>query len=245
LRSQSVAEKTLALPDGSLNDYSSTLAAVSKELENPVWRHANARVVIADHWVRYAIVPWSLELADDDERLAHGRLILRQVYGDEMGDWTVALAETIAGHARLVCAIPSQLQVGLQSVLELAGLRLLSLEPHLVVAFERWRSRMPGVGGWFVTIDEGSLAAVRLERDSWEEVHCVRIGSDWSADLKRLQTFGRLASGRSEGCKVLVDAPPWLRRVAAVTSDALEWLEADGDAVGTQQKLSQIKDLHA
>jgi hypothetical protein len=44
---------------------------------------------------------------------------------------------------------------------------------------------------------------------------------------------------------VLVDAPFWLRRVAAATSDGLEWLEADGDAVGTLEKLSQIKELHA
>jgi hypothetical protein len=199
--------------------------------------------VISDHWVRYAIAPWSPALADEEERLSHGRLILQDVYGDGMSGWTVALAETLSRRPQLVCAIPRDLQAQLQNILQPAGLRLLSLQPHLVVAFNRWRSRMPETGGWFVTIDEGSLAAVRLELDSWEEVHCVRIGSDWSADLKRLQTFGRLASGRTEGCRVLVDAPHWLRRVAAATSDGLEWLEPDGEANGTLEKLSRVKEL--
>lgn len=246
LRPRSVADRTLAVADGRPNDWSQALAAARSELQDPSWQRANARVVIADLWVRYAIAPWSRDLVDDDERLAHGKLILQQVYGDEMRDWTVRLAETVARRAQLVCAIPSQLKSDVDQVLATAGLRLLSLQPHLVVAFNRWRSRMSAAGGWFVTIDDGSLAAVRLERDSWEEVHCVRVGDDWSADLRRLQTFGRLACGPpSDGCSVLVDAPPWLRRVASARSEGLEWLESDGDGGGTLETLARIKESHA
>lgn len=246
LHPRSLAGKNLSVADARSNDWSPTLAALGNELQNPSWRQANARVVLADLWVRYAIAPWSQELVDDDERLAHGRLILQQVYGDEMHDWTVRLAETVSRRAQLVCAIPSQLKSDLERLLEPAGLRLLSLQPNLVVAFNRWRSRLSSAGGWFVTIDDGSLAAVRLEGDNWEEVHCVRVGNDWSADLNRLQTFGRLACGpMSEGCRVLVDAPPWLRRVVSARSAGLEWLESGGIGAGTLEALAQVKELHA
>ncbi|MCC7199288.1 MAG: hypothetical protein IT483_07255 [Gammaproteobacteria bacterium] len=240
-----MAENTVSVPDGSLGDWTGALAAVRRELGSPAWRAANVRVIVADHWVRYAVAPWSADLDSDAERLAHGRLVLQQIYGDDLAGMTVALADTAPRRAQLVCAMPSQLRSDLNLVLAEAGLRLVSLQPHLVVAFNRWRSRMSADGGWFVTIDEGSLAAVRLERDSWQEVHCVRIGDDWSSDLRRLQTFGRLASGRADGGRVLVDAPPWLRRVAATAGDQLEWLEPDGRIADTLEKLAQLKEAHA
>ena len=48
-------------------------------------------------------------------------------------------------------------------------------------------------GFGFVTLDEGSLAAVHFNAKQWDYVRSVRIGADWEVELKRLQTFGRLA----------------------------------------------------
>ena len=192
LRPDVVAEKSVDVSDSSANDWAQALSAVRRELAGAEWRQANARVVIADHWVRYAVVPWRRELTDDAERLAHGRLILRQVYGDEMGGWTMQLGQTVTGCAQLICAIPAALLADVGLMLQQSALRLVSLQPHLVASFNRWRSRMPESGGWFVAVDDGSLAAARLEGDNWVEVHGIRVGRDWAADLNRLRTFERL-----------------------------------------------------
>ncbi len=245
LRPRCVAENVVGVPGGGSGDWTAALVAVRRELVGPAWRDANVRVIVADHWLRYAVAPWSAELDNDAERLAHGRLVLQEIYRDDLAGMTVALADTAPRRPQLVCAMPSGLRSDLDNALGEAGLRLVSLQPHLVVAFNRWRSRMPAEGGWFVTIDEGSLAAVRLEGDRWQEVHCVRVGEDWSSDLRRLRTFGRLATGRAEGGRVLVDAPPWLRRVAATSGDELEWLEPDGRFVDTLEKLAQLKEARA
>jgi len=245
LRPVCVAEHSVPVEGGGFNGWAPALAVLAAEMADSRWRGANARVVIANHWVRYAIVPWSADLADDAERLAHGRLLLQEVYGDAIDGWTVALGETTFGRAQLACAMPSDLQAELQLVMESAGLRLLSLQPNLVVSFNRWRRRMSPAGGWLVQIDEGTLAAVRLNGESWEEVHCVRIGTNWSAELKRLQTFGRLASGRSESARVLVEAPYWLRQIASETSESLEWLDAGDNVTGTLDRLGQIAGMHA
>lgn len=245
LRPVCVAEHASAVAAGGFNGWAPALSVLSAELADARWRNANTRIVIANHWVRYAVVPWSKDLSDDAERLAHGRLLLQEIYGDAVAGWSVALGETTFGRAQLACAMPSELQAELQLILESAGLRMLSLQPHLVVSFNRWRRRISEAGGWLVQIDEGTLAAVRLNGDSWEEVHCVRIGTDWSSELKRLQTFGRLASGRSESARVLVEAPFWLRQIAAETSESLEWLDPADEVTGTLDRLAQIAGMHA
>jgi len=245
LRPVCVAERTVAVEGGGFNGWQPALAVLAAELADSRWRNANTRVIIANHWARFTIVPWSADLADDAERLAHGRLLLQEVFGDAVNGWTVALGETVTGRPQLACAIPAELPAELGDILQTAGLRTISLQPHLVVSFNRWRHRMPPAGGWLVVIDDGTLAAVRLNRDRWEEVHCVRIGTDWSAELRRLQTFGRLAGGHPDSSRVLVEAPFWLRRIAVDTSESLEWLEPGDAAAGTLEKLAQLAEMHA
>ena len=47
--------------------------------------------------------------------------------------------------------------------------------------------------------------------DGIDRVHAVRIGLDWARELKRLQTFGRLASASPADGRVYVDLPEALR----------------------------------
>jgi len=245
LRPVCLSDRTAPVEVAGVNDWGPALAVLAAELADPRWQDAGARVVIANHWVRYTIVPWRQELSDDDERLAHGRLILQEVFGDTLAGWTVALGETLTGRPQLACAMPGELRAELERVLQAAKLRTLSLQPQLVASFDRWRHRLPDAGGWLVVIDDGMLAAVRLNGDSWEEVRCVRIGSDWSAELRRLQTFGRLAGGGLGSSKVLVEAPAWLRRIAADKSEELEWLGPDESEAGTLEKLARLAEVNA
>jgi len=109
---------------------------------------------------------------------------------------------------------------------------------------------LPQTNAWFVSVEQGSLAAARLGRNGWERVHGVRIGSDWMRELKRLQTFGRLASNSPEEGQVYVDAPHAWRQVAAGTVNAgegsgLQWLEEPGGPMTTLQRLGRTRRLAA
>jgi len=249
LRPTCVADRTLPVEGGGFNDWGPSLAVLGAELRDPCWHDANVRFVVANHWVRFTMIPWSADLSDDEERLAHGRLLMHEVFGDAVNDWTLALGEAAAGQPQLACAMPSLLKTELSSMAASAKLRMVSLQPHLVVSFNRWRQRLPEAGGWLVVIDDGTLAALRLGRSGWEEVHCVRIGTDWSAELKRLQTFARLAGASAgstaEGRKVMVEAPFWLRTVAADCGEMLEWLKSDEGSGGTLERLAQLAEINA
>ncbi len=245
IRPRCVADACSDVADGSPIDWRPALAALRGYLSDSAWQGANARVVISDHWVRYAVVPWSTDIANDEERLAHGRNCLVNIYGNGADQWQVTLSEGAPGESRVACALPEQLLAEIRTTLESFSLPLISAQPQLIAAYNGWRDRLPASGGWFVSIDEGSLAAARLVRGGWDRVYSARIGTDWAIELQRLKTFGRLAAQDADSGRVYVDAPLWLRNLAGDCGTGIEWLVDDSGQSETSDPLSVLKRLYA
>jgi hypothetical protein len=197
---------------GDPNDWRAPLGVLDQVLERSQWRAASLRVVLADSWVRYALVPWAKELRSADEHASHARQVL-----------VLAVRELRARH----------------------GMKLTSLQPQLLAAYDSWRHRLPASGVWFVTIGEGTLAAARLGPGAWDRIYSVRIGSDWTRDLKRLQIFGRLACARPDEGHVYVDAPTEWRKEAGPVAKDLHWLEEDSRLASTLHHLGRMRRLAA
>jgi hypothetical protein len=189
-------------------------------------RAGAARVVVADHWARYAVVPWSGARLDAAGRLRLARYLLADTYGEEVAGWAVALDDGPPGRPILACALPQALRGTLEEALSPARLRLASLRPQLVAAFNAWRRRLPADDAWFATVDEGSLAAVHLSRGGWDRVHVARTSPDWVVELERLQALGQVTQGSGRPGRVFVEAPAALRR-GAPAGAGLEWLEEE------------------
>jgi len=226
------------------------LEALGTMLAQEPWRASRIRIVMADHWARYAIVPWVAALSSNEERLAHGRQLLGRAYGEAVAGWDVRISEAPPRATRVACAISGELIAAVRNLCLTHGCKLLSLQPQLVASYAAWRHALPESSAWFVSIEQGSMAAARLARHGWDRVHVVRIGSDWTRELKRLQTFGRLASHAPEEGRVYVEAPHAWREVAAATagsSDAggLQWLEESGAALTTLQRLCKTRRMAA
>jgi hypothetical protein len=73
----------------------------------------------------------------------------------------------------------------------------------------------------------------------------VRIGADWTVELKRLQTFGRLAGNSAQEGRVYVDAPAALRLAAGDQSADLVWLDEQAATESTAGKLEYLRRNHA
>ena len=221
--------------------WSATLNALESLLAKAEWQGAIARVVVSDHWVRYALVPFSAALSGAAEHLTHARHVLGGIYGEVVSQWTVSLADARPGTARVACALPASLIEELQLILTRYKVPLRSLQPQLVSAYNHWRGKLPDGGAWFVSIDQGSLAAARLAPGGWDRVHSVRIGADWTVELRRLQTFGRLASTTAQEGRVYVDAPAALRFAAGTSGADLIWLDEELAGESTAGKLEFMR----
>lgn len=226
------------------------LTAMAALLAQPPWSGARTRVVLADHWARYIIVPWAATLWSDEERLAHARQLLSGTYGDAIGTWDVRTTDAPPHAPRVACAIPGELVAGVAAACAAHGGTLVSLQPQLIDAYAAWRHRLPQSKSWFVSIEQGSLAAARVSSTGWDRVRSVRMGTDGMRELKRLQTFGRLARSNEEEGQVYVDAPQSWREVAVGSTSetdvsGLQWLGEPEAPLTTLQHLGRARRLAA
>jgi hypothetical protein len=218
----------IAVAGGQVGDIGPALARLAEVLAEPTWQDASARVVVADPWARYGIIAAPTTRLDAEGRLTHARYVLADTFGEALADWSVMLADTPPGRAYVACAMPGQLRTALEDVLAPARLKLVSLQPQLVVAFNAWRHRLPPNDAWFVSVDEGSLTAAHLADGAWDRVHMARLSTDWMVEIERLQTFGRLTRAAGAIGRMFVDAPIWMRKASRLGDGELEWL-AEGE----------------
>jgi hypothetical protein len=240
-----VAEQGASVEQASDGDWQASIETLERQLANELWENANVRLVVSDHWTRYAMLPWSEELARPAERVAHARMILNSIYGDVADDWTISLSDSPPHTASIISAIPTRLLDDLDAVIAARQLRLVSLQPQLIVAYNSWRDRLPDSAAWFASIDEGSLAALHLSDGRCDRIRSVRISDDWSVEMRRMQTMGRLAQGRPAEGRVFVDAPSWLRISADKSNESLEWLEDNRPPGNIADKVTLLKGMYA
>jgi hypothetical protein len=223
--------------------FEACLRLLEEQLEGGEWSDAIAKVVIADHWVRYCTVPWSDDLSAPAERLAHARQLMSDVFADSMSDWVLSVSDTRPGHGCLASALHTSLLTAIKDIAQRHGLKLSSVQPQLIAAYNSWGHALPSTSAvaWFVTLQHGSLAALRKGSAGIDRVHSVRIGADWARELKRLQTFGRLANGNPGEGKVYVDLPVPLHALRPDLGSGLEWLEESELPMTTLHQLESLR----
>lgn len=144
---------------------------------------AAATVVLSNQFLRYAVVPWQAGLSSGDEELAHARHCFVRVYGKAALQWDIRLSPLPTDGPRLASAVDAELPPALRAVLAGAGLRLRSLQPHLMRAFNRVRAGLPPHSAWFALLEPGHLCLVLLSQGRWARVSSLRIDGDWPTEL--------------------------------------------------------------
>ena len=123
-----------------------------------------ATVVLSNHFVRYAVVPWSEGLESEAEEEAFVRHHFARVHGDRAAGW--ALRWTDHGPTRLASAIDR----GLLEALRQALPRLRSVQPYLMASINRCRRSIPRSGAWLALV-EAERACVALHAGGrWRSV---------------------------------------------------------------------------
>ena len=243
-KTRTIAEHSAAVDQGA-GDWTAALEVLASELRADTWRKTRVRVIVANQWVHYELLPWSIDLSKEAERLAHARFLLEATYGDAAEQWTVALSDAVPGAPRLVSAIPTDLIEELHQLLQRHALRLVSLQPQLVAAFNLWRRCLPSSAAWFATIDQSSLVAMHIRDGRCDRVRAVRISDNWALELGRIQTMGRLAQSRPAEGPVFVDAPQRMRALATDRMGPVQWLEVEPSRGSMFARLAGLREAHA
>jgi hypothetical protein len=193
-------------PSPDQKPWAAALASLDAGLGELGRARADAVVVLSNHFVRYALVPWSDQISDRDEEESFIRLSFSRTYGAEAQYWALRMSSNGYGGAQLASAIDQELLDGLERIIVAHGMRLTSLQPHFMTAFNRWRKRIPERAAWFVVVEPGRVCVSQLEQGCWRSVRAAKSGDDWQQSLLKLleREFLVSESGTERGTVYLV-----------------------------------------
>jgi hypothetical protein len=143
-------------------------------------------VTLSHHFVRYALLPWTPALKSAEAWRAYAAQRLAAVYGAPAAPWALRVSATAARGPRIACATEQALLDALPAALGARGVRLASVQPHLMRAFNRERRALRRAARWLVVEEAGRLALALIERGAWRALRCRRVEADWRAALPAL-----------------------------------------------------------
>ena len=190
-------------------------------------------LVLADQFVRYALLPWSAALRNETQWLALARHRLTAIHGPAAAGWDVKLADTGPNGPRLACAVERELIEALAAKFVAAGATLTSVQPFLVAAFNRIRSTIGNGSCWLVVEEPGRLTLALIQRGVWIAIRSRRSDSSWRAALPEIIERESAFLALSERCtRVIVCAQgdfdtdryeAWQTRAVSYRELALAW----------------------
>jgi hypothetical protein len=148
-------------------------------------RPIEVSVILSNHFVHYAVLPWSkaLESAEDWRALARHRFAA--AHGPAAADWELRLSHGAPRGARVACAVSAELLAALAEAVAAAGARLAAVQPHLMAAFNRVRRRL-GASCWLAVEEPGRLVLALISDGEWRAIRSRRVEGDWRAQESEL-----------------------------------------------------------
>src|SRR5512135_3424902 len=108
---------------GDMRSWRTALQELETALPGYAGGKAAASVILSNHFMRYALVPWRAELAGAEEELAFTRHCFIKVYGESAQRWVLRLSPQGREAPRLASAADAELLDALRAVFDGAGIR--------------------------------------------------------------------------------------------------------------------------
>jgi len=138
-----------------------------------------AAVVLADQFVRYALLGYNETLKTPEQWQALALHRFNALHGPRAAEWQVNLTGTAPLGPRLACAVDRALITRLADVFTAAGLHLASVQPFLVAAFNRIRKSVGNGSCWIVVEEPGRLTLALIQRGAWIAIRGRRVEKGW------------------------------------------------------------------
>jgi hypothetical protein len=140
-------------------------------------------IVLSNHFVRYSLLPWNSTLTTKDEWLALARQRFAVVYGNAGDDWAFRVSETAPTGPRIVAATEQALLDAVAARIAQSGATLASVQPYLMVAYNRVRSALGAERCWLVIGEPGRLTLALIEDGVWRAVRSRVVDDRWRTEL--------------------------------------------------------------
>lgn len=196
-------------------------------LDSHAGKGAHLSVVLAAQHCRFCLVPWSEGIARPQEFEVYARACLERCYGQALDDWAVVLGPEPAGRARIAAALPQLLLQGLLGQCRQRQIRLVSVQPYLMAAWNHFADQVAGNDFLFVVAEPQRSVFLLAREGGWQQIRSQGIGDSDPELAALLARECHLQAGQGE-LRLFVHAPA--RRAPRPLLEAVELLELDEPA---------------
>lgn len=143
-------------------------------------RRGGLTVVLSSHFAHFLLVPWSDAIGSPAELETFTRIGFEDIYGPIAAGWALRISPEAAGRPRVAVAVEQALLDRLQTVAQGAGMRLASVQPHLMAAYNRLQPRLARDNFVFAVAEPGRCSILLARAGQW-----LAVRSNASADSER------------------------------------------------------------
>ena len=177
---QEVARESLGFPPDSLAPvWDNALQTMDRLLPKYAEGRPDVVVVLSNQFVHYALVPWSDLISSEEQQLDYARHCFQQTYGALSAGWQIRLSRATVGSAQLASAVDEKLLSRCDEVVRHHGLRLTSVQPYFMSAFNRLNSQILHTDAWFALAEPGNICLARLHQGQWVRFRSARLAGGW------------------------------------------------------------------
>lgn len=178
--------------------WQAAVAALPAALSAP--KKSEVTVILSNHFVRYALLPWNATLKTDAEWHALARHRLLSVHGQAAEGWAVRVSETAPRGPRVVSAADQAMLDALDAAIAGSGATLASVQPYLMAAFNRMQPAISNASCWLAIEEPGRLTLALIERGSWRAIRSRRADDRWCAMLPEILERESAILGLEQPC---------------------------------------------
>ena len=165
-------------------------------------------IILSNCFVHYALVPWTPALRTEAEWLALARHRLVAVHGAAAEHWELRVTDTVRMGALIACGVEATLLDALQAKVAEARATLSSVQPYLIAAFSRIRTKIGHESCWLVIEEPGCLMLALIRGGHWLSIRCRQVDPDWRASFGELiERESALLAVEQPCTKVIVYTP--------------------------------------
>ncbi|MGB0127429.1 MAG: hypothetical protein WBP72_07305 [Rhodocyclaceae bacterium] len=181
-------------------------AALKEILANTASGSGELVLVLSNHFVRYLIVPWEDSIGSPKEYQRYAHVAFESVYGDTARNWVVRLSPEKARAPRLASAIDPELDAALR---RLGGgkLRLISVQPYLMAAFNRLGAAFRKGDFFFLLAEPGRACALAATAGRWQTLRNQAVPNTESIAELAERELRLLETGSGPLPRLYVHAP--------------------------------------
>ena len=193
--------------------WSGALSVLEAALAEFAGRKSNASVVLSNHFMRYALIPWSDALNNEKEEMAYAQHLFSEMYGRDSSAWELRISSGKAGMSQMASAVDARLLGSLRDLFGRSGVNLKSIQPHLMQAYNACHTSLRERSAWLALIEHDNLCLALLQEGQWSWVRTMKIGSRWYKELP-----------------FLLDREALVTNIETSTNDVLLWAPEHKDA---------------